>query len=181
MNLMMNALTRPDGTNGWEIPKIHGAILMRNSIVEDGPGEGTTTMHGEDMHKTVAKGHTKRTQKRGDTLTAQMSVRHHEHVTLDASAKAMRNNLLIHNSVSEKNVGSSQDNRSYWRNDFKVDDSCFGEGMFTMTIPSESDLKDNKGFAHVAWSSHKKHKKGCLLYTSPSPRDISGSRMPSSA
>ena len=25
------------------------------------------------------------------------------------------------------------------------------------------------------------HAKGCLLYTSPSPRDISGSRMPSSA
>ena len=25
------------------------------------------------------------------------------------------------------------------------------------------------------------HNKGCLLYTSPSPRDISGSRMPSSA
>ena len=26
-----------------------------------------------------------------------------------------------------------------------------------------------------------KHVQGCLLYTSPSPRDISGSRMPSSA
>ena len=29
--------------------------------------------------------------------------------------------------------------------------------------------------SHYAWTG------GCLLYTSPSPRDISGSRMPSSA
>ena len=36
-------------------------------------------------------------------------------------------------------------------------------------------------YAGVAISSVWKMSRGCLLYTSPSPRDISGSRMPSSA
>ena len=39
-------------------------------------------------------------------------------------------------------------------------------------------------FDEVIWLDHNKiikDDKSCLLYTSPSPRDISGSRMPSSA
>ena len=31
------------------------------------------------------------------------------------------------------------------------------------------------------WNTGSESKRSCLLYTSPSPRDISGSRMPSSA
>ena len=37
------------------------------------------------------------------------------------------------------------------------------------------------GLAVVTGNSIKKEEQACLLYTSPSPRDISGSRMPSSA
>ena len=32
-----------------------------------------------------------------------------------------------------------------------------------------------------AWSNLNAHREACLLYTSPSPRDLSTSRMPSSA
>ena len=42
--------------------------------------------------------------------------------------------------------------------------------------------KNNLGFLALEYSGHGKSLgKFCLLYTSPSPRDISGSRMPSSA
>ena len=42
----------------------------------------------------------------------------------------------------------------------------------------------NKGYYSSTMDdivAESKMSKGCLLYTSPSPRDISGSRMPSSA
>ena len=53
--------------------------------------------------------------------------------------------------------------------------------------PEPAALRDSfskMGFTHVA--NHKSKKielwqQGCLLYTSPSPRDLSTSRMPSSA
>ena len=40
----------------------------------------------------------------------------------------------------------------------------------------KADKREGKDVSH-----NKALSKGCLLYTSPSPRDISGSRMPSSA
>ena len=44
-------------------------------------------------------------------------------------------------------------------------------------FPAENELKVNEGEV-IGYSGNSG---GCLLYTSPSPRDISGSRMPSSA
>ena len=46
-------------------------------------------------------------------------------------------------------------------------------------LPTIKDLT-GKG-AKVILSAHFGRPKGCLLYTSPSPRDLSTSRMPSSA
>ena len=47
------------------------------------------------------------------------------------------------------------------------------------------NLNDFKFFIYGGFSSSQRSRiacfRGCLLYTSPSPRDISGSRMPSSA
>ena len=40
------------------------------------------------------------------------------------------------------------------------------------------EIKDEYKFG---WSSYSEITNGCLLYTSPSPRDLSTSRMPSSA
>ena len=52
-----------------------------------------------------------------------------------------------------------------------------GLGVFaTKDLPSETDL----GISHV-YDNRFPDNYICLLYTSPSPRDISGSRMPSSA
>ena len=46
----------------------------------------------------------------------------------------------------------------------------FKEGVF-----------DKHGKWMDGWETRRKRKKGCLLYTSPSPRDRQKSRMPSSA
>lgn len=166
MNSLKNALTRPPKTDGWELPKFHGAVLMLSSIVEDGPGEGTTTMHGENMHKTVSKGHAKRTQRRAGTLAAQISDRHHEHITLQVAARNMSKSLLIHKGNDTSNVGPRLDNRSYWRSDFRVDNSCIVEGMYVVNIPSVSDSKSNTGVTKIAWSSSKKHKSGTSCFNS---------------
>ena len=47
--------------------------------------------------------------------------------------------------------------------------------------PTYMEERDPKKIAIIVVSSDKGLCGGCLLYTSPSPRDISGSRMPSSA
>ena len=49
--------------------------------------------------------------------------------------------------------------------------------------PKENDefMKGNFGFASTLLDTLKKHHNTCLLYTSPSPRDSTSSRMPSSA
>ena len=44
--------------------------------------------------------------------------------------------------------------------------------VFLMSLPFGVRIEDNPEAGHAT---------SCLLYTSPSPRDISGSRMPSSA
>ena len=48
-------------------------------------------------------------------------------------------------------------------------------------INNEPGLQPKSWIAEVIGHAKKDLKKGCLLYTSPSPRDLSTSRMPSSA
>ena len=49
--------------------------------------------------------------------------------------------------------------------------------MRTIGLEAKYDQKTNP----LPWVSHWLNSKSCLLYTSPSPRDLSTSRMPSSA
>ena len=55
--------------------------------------------------------------------------------------------------------------------DYVVDEAERAEGM------ARDHARDE---AHKLWDEVR-HQYGCLLYTSPSPRDLSTSRMPSSA
>ena len=61
--------------------------------------------------------------------------------------------------------------------------SVGGSHLNSLGIKSIYDLKEITyiGFTSVILNLFKIRNKICLLYTSPSPRDISGSRMPSSA
>ena len=57
---------------------------------------------------------------------------------------------------------------------------------FTQEVQKATDpiyQKISKVMPEIEWSVHAPyvHKINCLLYTSPSPRDLSTSRMPSSA
>ena len=52
------------------------------------------------------------------------------------------------------------------------------EGSVVVTVSAKREAQVNQ--THPERDANKPWK-GCLLYTSPSPRDISGSRMPSSA
>ena len=47
--------------------------------------------------------------------------------------------------------------------------------------PEEKERGITISTAHVEYETEKRHYAHCLLYTSPSPRDQRGSRMPSSA
>ena len=67
-------------------------------------------------------------------------------------------------------------------------ENSFGEVTAPETInyrtfkPEMGGLFCERTFGPVKdWECHCGKYKSCLLYTSPSPRDISGSRMPSSA
>ena len=53
--------------------------------------------------------------------------------------------------------------------------ACYGKMNKLKTVKVDLFLKDKKGHIHLF------DLKTCLLYTSPSPRDLSTSRMPSSA
>ena len=46
---------------------------------------------------------------------------------------------------------------------------------------SENVSRDDVYSTDIEWTDHGATYYGCLLYTSPSPRDLSTSRMPSSA
>ena len=58
--------------------------------------------------------------------------------------------------------------------------NCFGDALSDMNLPKGIvqiiPIKDREMVTHMLKGLH-----GCLLYTSPSPRDLSTSRMPSSA
>ena len=53
-------------------------------------------------------------------------------------------------------------------------------GIFATLAEFERDLIRERTMAGLA-AARARGRKGCLLYTSPSPRDLSTSRMPSSA
>ena len=69
------------------------------------------------------------------------------------------------------------------REDFNVpikNGQVTSDARIRAALPSLRQLL-SAGVSQVLIASHLGRPKDCLLYTSPSPRDISGSRMPSSA
>ena len=64
--------------------------------------------------------------------------------------------------------------------EIKTEEVNFPFDVFS-SLDYESHVHGQKSYNGVAIISKKKLDNVCLLYTSPSPRDISGSRMPSSA
>ena len=69
-----------------------------------------------------------------------------------------------------------------WRDVREVRVSVFADDFFAIVAPDEYDALlacNRKTEAIVAM--REMWKRDCLLYTSPSPRDLSTSRMPSSA
>ena len=60
--------------------------------------------------------------------------------------------------------------------------TCFGISCFGLFCHSARDFL-NANFTELqeVWSSRELNVEACLLYTSPSPRDRTRSRMPSSA
>ena len=65
------------------------------------------------------------------------------------------------------------------------DIGSFKGGKFVKPLDERTFMKvgfrDSKNVDHELYSNNLNISKGCLLYTSPSPRDQRGSRMPSSA
>ena len=55
------------------------------------------------------------------------------------------------------------------------------KGELTRTVHSNMAVEVDGATVHVKRPDDTKLNKSCLLYTSPSPRDLSTSRMPSSA
>ena len=70
-------------------------------------------------------------------------------------------------------------------NNLSVSDKIFNfinnEALPDLHIKKDHFWKNFDKAAHELASKNKELLNVCLLYTSPSPRDISGSRMPSSA
>ena len=64
----------------------------------------------------------------------------------------------------------------------KVAEDKFKEASEAYGILSDKEKKQNyDNFGHAAFEGGGGRQSGCLLYTSPSPRDRTRSRMPSSA
>ena len=72
------------------------------------------------------------------------------------------------------------------KNDAQIEQLCyrpeFGERNFVDKLPvSVNGGVQGCRWSHTPWLKKKDGSGDCLLYTSPSPRDLSTSRMPSSA
>ena len=66
--------------------------------------------------------------------------------------------------------------------DGKIAEMVTGEGKtLVATLPAYLNALDGKGVHVVTVNDYLARRDICLLYTSPSPRDLSTSRMPSSA
>ena len=103
----------------------------------------------------------------------------------DASSQQIIDEYPNTENINSIEIINMKENRGHTR--------CIASGLkyiyerkeFDYVIPMDGDGEDRpeeiKDFIHLAEQSNNQSIVGCLLYTSPSPRDRTRSRMPSSA
>ena len=80
---------------------------------------------------------------------------------------------VMHGAVT-RNSGGGTSNREWWPNQLNLN---ILHQHDKKSSPLETDFNYREAFSKLDYAALK----NCLLYTSPSPRDLSTSRMPSSA
>ena len=109
-------------------------------------------------------------------------------ISLLKDEKSVKNMTIVDNGdgFTDKNI----DSFNHYLSEYKQTLGCKGIGRFTyLTICDKVKFHSYNNDENIKFNftvdteeiRPKKDTKSCLLYTSPSPRDISGSRMPSSA
>ena len=70
---------------------------------------------------------------------------------------------------------------TYWKTLTQEEKEIFLFSYLTMVYETHTELKNSEGYGGITEWYYNNRAEICLLYTSPSPRDRSLSRMPSSA
>ena len=172
MEALRDSFRRGEDTDGWDIPKFHAAVRMYQQILGDGPAEGFDSRHGEMFHKEVAKGAARRTQKRQETMVAQMGNRLFEDITTNIAVGYSQDDLLMLKkrkrqeesditkpSMFERNTqGSTATERSYFRGDYKVDSTCEVFGEYHQRIPRRHAMRNKDGYdTRIRWTNKLKN------------------------
>lgn len=159
MTNLRKHLPREEG-EGWGIPKYHALGCLFRQILEDGPGEGYTSQHGEGFHRTQTNGAAKLTQMRGGVLVEQMGTRMHENTTMDIAAEMSVDHLSrrarerIKESKTFPERPSSRHTRSYNRV-FEIPDepdNFTPKGKYDLIVPSYDDVHKRKKKWKTTWS-----------------------------
>ena len=167
---LFRAFPREDG-DGWNIPKIHAAMMMWRQVFEDGNGDGINSCHGERFHKDVTNGAAKLTRKQSESMVKEMSDRLWEYITMDEATLRLASKLLISNeytSYSANGIDANEDipttttrkERDYISpenkcNTPKCEALVSGEYSFTM-----SKMKSNSPTVETKWVEKHKHSSG---------------------
>lgn len=167
---LFRAFPREDG-DGWNIPKIHAAMMMWRQVFEDGNGDGINSCHGERFHKDVTNGAAKLTRKQSESLVKELSDRLWEYITMDEATLRLAPKLLISNentSNSDNGIDANEDipttTTRKERNYISPENKCntpncealvSGEYSFTM-----SKMKSNSPTVETKWVEKHKHSSG---------------------
>ena len=155
-------------SEGWNLPKFHGAMQMWIQIIADGDGSNWNSSHGERFHKEFSNKNAKLTQLRYASLGKQMADRHYESI-IGGVASADNRYELLHtpyvededkNLIFDITVASvPREMKSYERIDLpKVDKSDTEQGEYHLDIPGKSTLVGPSVECAIAWKNRDKQK-----------------------
>jgi hypothetical protein len=166
---LFHAFPREDG-DGWNIPKIHAAMMMWRQVFEDGNGDGINSCHGERFHKDVTNGAAKLTRKQSKSMVKEMSDRLHEYSTMDEATSALASKLLVSidkTSNSADGLDANEDTpttsnrheRNYLspRNNYTPNCEAVVSGEYTFTM---SNIESNTPIVETKWVEKHKHSVG---------------------
>ena len=172
LDLIIEHFPREKGQK-WSIPKVHGYIHMYFQVMQDGPGNGWTSQHGERFHKENTNGAASNTQKRHETVCKQMSDRIHENRTLDVAASMLADHISsatvarTFTDTTQQPAPTTRERRSYTRPlqdgvDYVADVTCLGR--YTMFVPSAEDVKNKTAkIWRTTWANRIRQKVGVGL------------------